>query len=120
MDLVRSHRERTAVAVWLGTTFSSAAAAFGAPSAPARPDGLSAIVPAALHDVHFLAVPLWQWLGLSADAAAAVVVGLLVGVIAARLLRPIAERLHTSLARRIGQMLLGPTRLVSAVAAFYV
>jgi len=76
-------------------------------------------VPAPLFEISFLAVELWQWVGLIVLLGVAIGVAWVLTACIARLVRPLERRFHDQLADKLGQVLVGPVRLGIAITLFY-
>lgn len=83
--------------------------------------GLPAIVdalPRPFLTVRFLEIALWQWVGLILLVAVAWVIGWVGSTLLARTLHPLTARSKSDIDDRLLTVLLGPARLLLAVAAF--
>jgi MscS family membrane protein len=76
-------------------------------------------LPAPLFEISFLAVELWQWIGLIVLLGIAVGVAWVLTALIARLVRPLEHRFHDQLAGKLGQVIVGPVRLGIAITLFY-
>jgi len=76
-------------------------------------------LPAPLFELSFLAVELWQWIGLTVLLVAAVLMAWALTALIARLVRPLEHRWHNALEDKLGQVLVGPVRLAIAITLFY-
>jgi MscS family membrane protein len=82
------------------------------------PPRLTDHLPAMFTDVHFLEVALWQWAGLIALAVVAWLVAWAAAGVIVRLVQPLTSRSRSDFDDRLLGLLVGPARLLIAVAAF--
>ena len=76
-------------------------------------------VPAPLFEISFLAVELWQWIGLTVLLVMAVGVSWMLTALIARLMQPLERRFRDQLPDKLGQVIVGPVRLGIAITLFY-
>jgi MscS family membrane protein len=76
-------------------------------------------LPAPLFEISFLAVELWQWVGLVLLLVVAIFFAWVLTAVMARLVRPLEHRWHNRLEGKWGQVLVRPVRLASAITFFY-
>lgn len=75
-------------------------------------------LPSLFTDVHFLDIALWQWAGLIALVVISWLIAWAGASVVVRLLQPLASRSRSDLDDRLLALLVGPARLLIAVAAF--